>query len=191
MNPETIVSIVSIIISSILSILSVIFLFVTIHQNHKILESSNRPYISAFMAQRIIKGDCKAYIVIKNYGQSPAKLIDIKCSKDISKYLFVEKFNPLANVKDVLLYPNNNIVVPVDTEKMSNDDLHNFELKISYQTLYKDKKIEDKIIINYDQFRSGVFIGAPRTKDSDATKKLEDDLIIISDIMLNDYISKL
>ncbi len=66
MNPETIVSIVSIIISSILSILSVIFLFVTIHQNHKILESSNRPYISAFMAQRIIKGDCKAYIVIKN-----------------------------------------------------------------------------------------------------------------------------
>ncbi len=74
------------------------------------------------------------------------------------------------------MYPNKNIVIPVDTEKMSKNNLHILTFAVSYKCLYKNKIQKERIIINYDQFRSGVFIGAPRKSTDKANKKLEDDV---------------
>lgn len=73
--------------SFILALISVGTVILALHQNNKMLESSTRPYVAVKYDVIIYPGEVARYIVVKNYGQSSAKISTIKCEGTIARDL--------------------------------------------------------------------------------------------------------
>ena len=73
------------ILSFILAVISVITVVITLRQNHKMIEESNRPYISIYGDETNFSSP-QFYIVIKNFGKTGAIIKSLECDIDLSKY---------------------------------------------------------------------------------------------------------
>jgi len=72
------------ILSFLLALISVITVVITLKQNHKMIENSTRPYIVITYERVIIPGGIARYIVVKNYGQTGAKIVSMSCAGDVT-----------------------------------------------------------------------------------------------------------
>ena len=185
----------SIIVSIILAIASFVAILITVLQNKKILkqnqeilDSANRPYISFYMKKTYIKGTCQNFIIIKNFGKSAGLIKSIKCSINIEKYFFLDKFNPIEKCVNVTICPDQSFVIPVNAKEMSYDNVGEIKFYITYSSLYSKEDIVEEHNINYEFIRNNMAQGSPRQKNEG---NLEDDLRIVSDILHEDLIEKL
>lgn len=71
--------------SFLLAVLSIILVVITIKQNCKMIESTSRPYIVVKYETIILPDETARYVVIKNYGQTIAKNIQICCTGDTNQ----------------------------------------------------------------------------------------------------------
>lgn len=76
------IQILSIIATTIISIVSVIIATKSLRLTKKSIEDANRPYIGCFV-EMIEVGHFQKYFVIKNFGKTPATIVDIKFNKEI------------------------------------------------------------------------------------------------------------
>lgn len=94
MDLSIIVNIVLCIMSFILAAISVITVVITLRQNHRMIESTSRPYICVY-GESINPGKPIFYLVIKNFGNSPATITKFDFSPDLSHCYGVD--NPNRN----------------------------------------------------------------------------------------------
>lgn len=66
--------------SLLLAIISVISVVITLRQNHKMIENATRPYIGIKYETTILPHGLERYVVVKNYGQTSAKILQINCT---------------------------------------------------------------------------------------------------------------
>ena len=71
METATVVNIILSILSFVLAVISVVTVVITLRQNNKMIEDSTRPVVSIYNDQ-INTGNILFYLVVKNFGQSPA-----------------------------------------------------------------------------------------------------------------------
>ena len=71
MDTSTIVNIILCVLSFILAAISVVTVVITLRQNNKMIEESTRPVISVY-TDEINAGNPFFYLIVKNFGKSPA-----------------------------------------------------------------------------------------------------------------------
>lgn len=83
MDTATKVNIVLSILSFILALISIITVVITLRQNHTMIENATRPYLCIY-GQSINPGSPEFYLVIKNFGASPATVTKFEYDPDLS-----------------------------------------------------------------------------------------------------------
>lgn len=83
MDLSTKVNIVLCILSFLLAAISVFTVIITLRQNHKMIENSTRPYICIY-GESINPGSPQFYLVIKNFGSSPATITKFEYEPSLS-----------------------------------------------------------------------------------------------------------
>lgn len=98
------------VLSFLLAVISVVTVVITLRQNSKMIEASTRPYITAKFESIVLCDGVARYVAVKNYGQTGARIIDIKNARyqGEDKHNLVERINDL---KGTFLAPSQSILI--------------------------------------------------------------------------------
>ena len=77
------INVVLCILSFLLAVISVVTVVITLRQNHEMIENSTRPYIVITYERIILRNEIVRYIVVKNYGQTGARITKMTCTGDV------------------------------------------------------------------------------------------------------------
>lgn len=132
----------------ILAAISVIAMIVTIIQNKKINFETSKAQIVFYIDYDI--GQHSYYLIIKNFGKSIGKLLNITVTPKIdwSKAHFKQDMKALTDSKNVLLAPNQKISSWFDFNKYPDKV---FDVHIEYETLGKIQVEDYQINLEYIQ----------------------------------------
>ncbi len=84
------INVVLCILSFLLVVISIWVSIRTLKQNEKMIENATRPYIMVVYETMILPHDLKRYVVVKNYGQTAAKILHMTCT-GIQNEFFLEQ----------------------------------------------------------------------------------------------------
>lgn len=85
MDIQTISNITLSILSFILAVISTVGIVFTLLQNYEMLESSTRPYIGIYASSAFIGDKPSYYLILKNFGNSPATITEFSADINLSK----------------------------------------------------------------------------------------------------------
>lgn len=120
------------IISSLICALIAIFISVkTLRQTSKIAEDSARPYIGIYGLSVYVQ-DCYYYIVIKNFGQTSARIDDFSCDTDLNEISFKNSLTPFSNIVGASVMPGQSYRAVIDFKKVSASNKKAFNFTIKY-----------------------------------------------------------
>lgn len=138
------VNIVLCILSFLLAAISVIIVIITIKQNNKMIEASNRPYVVAYTDATYIDVT-RYYIVVKNFGNSGATITKFECNFDLSRCAFDKDRIPFSKLKNTFIAPQQSF-----TSVINNIELYKNTDSLTFYIEYTDgiKKYSDTIKID-------------------------------------------
>lgn len=110
------IQILSILATTIISVVSVIIATKSLRLTRKSIEDANRPYIGCYV-EMIEVGHFQKYFVIKNFGKTPATIIDIKFDKEIKG---LGRQGKIDSIKNALIAPNQKFITAVKVEEKDN-----------------------------------------------------------------------
>lgn len=141
----------------------------TLIQNHNMIKDNSRAYI-IFYIDFHPQTDMY-YLVIKNFGNSIGKLINIEITPklDWNKCKFKQDLKPLTDSTNVLLAPNQKISSWFDFEDYP-DKI--FDVKLTYYTLKKEYTENYKIDLSYVSNHDWLFNRSFDDKSKDYKKVL-------------------
>ena len=151
------------ILSFILAAISVVTVVITLRQNHKIIEESNRPYITIYGDEANFSSP-QFYLIVKNFGKTGAIINSLECDVDLSKYSFQTGITPFQNIVGTLIAPNQNIVCNIDNLKLGADNISVVNFTVSYSS--NGKVYCEKYPVNYLALKKNITLKAS-TKDKE------------------------
>lgn len=156
-----IVQIFAIIAALIPSIVAIVISLVTMRQTKKIFEENSRAVLSVYY-QTVNTGNPYLYLLIKNFGHSPAVLQKISCNFDLStaqRYGHGKDF--LKDLPGATFAPGQSFIICIDYNKLP-DSIH---FDIDYLSI--GKKYHDEFTLQRTSF-----IYAPTSKTATPGKEL-------------------
>ena len=169
MSNSDIIQIISIVCTSFLSIIAIIISILTLRQNNKIIFESNKPNLSIF-AKVFNFSSPHLYLVLKNFGNSGATIININYDNELNSYF--EK-QPFKNMNNVFIAPNQSFVYALDNDK-NLDDVINYE--IEYQ--YLNKTYKEKNVVSFRHYKDIAFTKIHSSKDEKEISDVLQEMII-------------
>lgn len=172
MSCSDVIQIISIISSSILSIIAIVISVLTLVQNHKIIFESNKPNIVIF-SKVISFSSPYTYLILKNFGNSGATLLNVESNKDLKS--FFDRV-PFENLKNTFIAPNQSFIYPLlpDVE---------LDKTISFTINYKylNKEYSENCTVTFEHYKDIAYTKVHSSKD---IKELSDVLqeMVIQDI---------
>lgn len=112
MNTATIINIILCVLSFVLAAVSVITVIITLKQNNRMIESSTRPYISIYGIVTDFGAPIYS-IVVKNFGQSSAKITKFLCSIDLSTISYSSSHIPFDEIEELNIAPGQALMCDV------------------------------------------------------------------------------
>lgn len=153
------------ILSFILAAISVVTVVITLRQNHKMIEESNRPYISIYGDETNFSSP-QFYIVLKNFGKTGAIIKSLECDIDLSKYSYQTGIVPFQHIIGTLLAPNQNFICNIDNKKLGEDDIEIINFSITYSA--NGKTYKENYPVNYKALKKNI-----TTKSENSTNELK------------------
>lgn len=89
-----------------LAAISVVTVVITLRQNKEMIENATRPYISAKYEMITAPTGASRYVVIKNYGQTAAQILNVNCSGN-ARQDYLDRVNMLSGTS---LAPNQRVI---------------------------------------------------------------------------------
>ena len=124
------INIVLCVLSFALAVISVITVVITLKQNNKMIKNSTRPYV--VLTCQVTNFQTPAlYLVLKNYGNSGAKITSFSPNIDLKQYSFHNDYTPFEMIEGTFIAPNQSIICNLDTKKLVQQN-ETFEVKIEY-----------------------------------------------------------
>ncbi len=163
------------ILNTILIGISLLFIGMTLWQNHKILESSTRPYVVIYGTALQLNKKLVYYLIIKNFGASAAHITKLEYPDEILSHFDPGTIDPLNNIRHTTLAPGQAVVIGFS---LGDDEFMQSHFTISYRS--QTKKYSDEFTINLS---SALAANKPRNKDH------ADDPIVIKDL-LNEFVER-
>lgn len=112
------------------SIVAIVISVKTLRQNSKMIEESNRPYVS--LCTEVMNGF--PVLVLKNYGVSSAIITGFESSIDLSKLGMNETHLPFSNLIGTHLAPKQAIVSTLKEGSL----VHDFSVTVKYKYLNRE-----------------------------------------------------
>lgn len=97
------------------SIVSVTIATKSLKLTRKSIEDANKPYISCYV-EMVEVGHFQKYFVIKNYGKTPATILDIRFDKEVTG---LGRQGNIDSIKNSLIAPNQKIITAVKVDEKS------------------------------------------------------------------------
>lgn len=94
------------ILSFALAAISVVIVVITLRQNKEMIENATRPYVSAKYETITTPTGTSKYVVIKNYGQTAAQILEANCSGNAHQD-YLNRVNMLSGTS---LAPNQRVI---------------------------------------------------------------------------------
>jgi hypothetical protein len=151
------------ILSFLLAAISVVTVVITLKQNSKMIEESNRPYISVYGEQTNFSSP-QFYIVLKNFGRTGAIIKSLECDIDLSKYSYSTGVTPFQNIVGTMLAPNQNFICNIDNMQLSADNVEVLNFHIVYTA--NNKTYDEKYPVNYQAVKKNITTKSA-TKDNE------------------------
>ena len=169
MSISDIIEIVSIICSSILSIVAIIVSVLTLIQNNKMIFESNKPNIVIF--SKVINFTTPySYLILKNFGNSGASIINIEYDKDLKS--FFDKI-PFKNLENTFIAPNQSFVYPLLPKIDLNETI---TFTINYK--YLNKKYSEKCTVSFEHYKDIAYTKVHSSKDIKELSSVLQEMVI-------------
>lgn len=118
LSASDVIQLIGIIVSLITSVVAIIISLLSLKQNSKMIADSARPYIGVYGAGTYVS-QAHYYIIIKNFGQSSARIDDFKCDIDLSKYrIKPSKSRPFQHIQGTTIMPGQSFRCVIDFGKI-------------------------------------------------------------------------
>ncbi len=141
------------VLSFVLAAISVITVVITLRQNSKMIEASNRPYITVYGDETNFSSP-QFYLIIKNYGNSGAIIQKLECDIDLGKYSYNTGIIPFQNIIGTMLAPNQNFICNIDNLKLSDDNVEVINFDITYTA--NGKIYQEHYPVNYQALKKNI-----------------------------------
>lgn len=141
MDIFTVIQLAGIIVSAITSVIAIVISICTLRQNSKMLEASSRPYIGVYGMSTYIC-DRHYYIIIKNFGQSVARIDSLTCSFKLADLSLRPGFNPFGNIDGASIAPGQSYRCVIDFDKIPDKKFCSIVFCVKYSSgihKYKDE----------------------------------------------------
>lgn len=169
MSISDIIEIVSIICSSILSIVAIIVSVLTLIQNNKMIFESNKPNIVIF--SKVINFTTPySYLILKNFGNSGASIINIEYDKDLKS--FFDKI-PFKNLENTFIAPNQSFVYPLLPKIDLNETI---TFTINYK--YLNKKYSENCTVSFEHYKDIAYTKVHSSKDIKELSSVLQEMVI-------------
>lgn len=157
LTPSDIIQIFGIIASFLTAFVAIVISLVTIRQNSKMIEESSRAVISIY-SQSINTGSPMMFIVIKNFGNSPAVIRKFEYDFDFTNcYKFRADRDYLKDFVGSSLAPGQSRICCLDYEKLTRPVTFTLE----YQS--GSRKYDETLVVD---LQAGVNVPTPKTATS-------------------------
>lgn len=133
------ISLISTIATILISMVSIFIAVASLIQNSKVIKSSNRPSVVIFLESISLTGMRHKYLVVKNFGNTPAKIDSITCSIPID---FCCGLDPFTKLNNSTIAPNQSISTICTLDSISCD----FYFEINYS--YENRKFTETCFIS-------------------------------------------
>lgn len=112
-----IIQIVGVITATLVSIISIIISVVTLRQNSAMIKESTRPNVTIYF-DIFQTGSPRGCFILKNFGQSPAKIVSISCNDALhDSGIFGKTTNEqLKQFEDATIAPNQKFLFPIEAK---------------------------------------------------------------------------
>lgn len=144
LSPSDIIQLLGILLSTIISTIAVIISVVTLRQNHQMVEESTRSYIVVYTAATNFQSPMY-YLVIKNFGQTGARITSFSCDFDLAKCSYSPKYIPFEHIKDTFIAPNQSFVCNVNPREIF-EDPKPITISIAYEA--NKRTYTDSFVLN-------------------------------------------
>lgn len=139
MEVATIVNIILCVLSFILAALSVVIVVITVRQNNKMIEESTRPVIVVY-TDEINVGTPFFYLIVKNFGKSPAYITKFEYDFDFSGcYTIQNDKNYLNGLNNSILAPGQSRICILDYQKIEKEVTFSIEYRSGTKKVYSEK----------------------------------------------------
>lgn len=130
MDIQTKVNIILSILSFILCVISIVTVVITVRQNNKMIENATRPYVTVY-GQSINTSSPVFYLVIRNFGSSPAIMKRFAICPDIRSFYRSNKGRDfLSDMSTGVLAPRQSRICAMDYQKLP--DILTFDIEYSF-----------------------------------------------------------
>ena len=180
MDISVIVNICLSISSFLLAFISVVILVVTIRQNHLILESESRAYLSIYAETTDAHG-VTLYLILKNFGKSNALITHWECDTDLAPFALIEGFVPFSHMEDASIAPNQSYKYALIQEYLKLSGIQSLNFSISYKC--NKKSYSESICVSLPPLWDELHTNAP-SKDETEIKTISRTLQDINRRML-------
>lgn len=149
------IQLLGIIVSTITSLIAIWISVKTMRQNSKMLEESSRPYIGIYGVSTHIHQSVY-YIIIKNFGQSAARIDSLTYDFDLAKLSLANGHDPFAFIDDATLMPGQSYRCAIKFQKILDNKLSllHFYVKYSSGTHHYEDDISLKLNANLENFET-------------------------------------
>ena len=123
MSCETIAQLTLSFLTACAAIFSLIISVKTLKQNSRMIEASTRPLIKPYLSVSYVRQPTY-YLILKNFGNSSAKITKFECDFDLSTITYPEFDAPFANIIGAEFPPSHKIfsqLVRLELEKITLD----------------------------------------------------------------------
>lgn len=169
MTVSDVIQIISIICSSVLSIVAIVISVLTLVQNNKMIFESNKPNIVIF-SKVISFTSPYSYLILKNFGNSGATILNIKCNKDLKS--FFDRV-PFKNLENTFIAPNKSFVYPL-LPNVKLDETISFT--INYK--YLNKAYSENYVVTFEHYKDIAYTKVHSSKDIKELSDVLQEMII-------------
>ena len=139
MDTSTIVNIILCVLSFILAAISVVTVVITLRQNNKMIEESTRLVISVY-TDEINAGNPFFYLIVKNFGKSPAYITKFEYDFDFKGCYKIRKDRDYwEGLNNAALAPGQSRICTLDYAKIDKEVTFTLEYHSGAKKVYSDK----------------------------------------------------
>lgn len=116
-SPTDIIQIIGIVMATLVSIISIIISVITLRQNSAMIKESTRPNVTIYF-DIFQTGTPRGCFILKNFGQSPAKIVSISFNEALKDSVMFGKTtgDQLKQFEDATIAPNQKFQFPIEAK---------------------------------------------------------------------------
>lgn len=126
------------------SIIAVLISLASLLYTNKVQRDAKRPYVVAYLHKFRVSGADLIFLVVKNFGKTGATILSVESDVDLRTKAHKYDNNPLSNLKNVFIAPNQSfysgLSVPSSSEGVLNTD--QFKITITYLDNFNKKQVQ-------------------------------------------------